>query len=218
MKKKNKWLIGIGAVVVLGFMFSDSEEEVQPKEKAEPKTEQVEAKPRNKEAENPRDKAEEKPKEKTAEEKAAEEEVAAELKRLDEIQIYLDNVNVPLDKLHAGTTKFGDQSTKLASNNSLMFNEEWILDTVVSIVEIDAAANELKTVQPTNEQTKAIQDLFNQIADHWIYIADNYPTAIDNRDAALMQKIGDEIVAATGKLKEADSLIVNLTADSIFFE
>ena len=210
MKKKNKWLIGIGVVVVLGFMFSDSEEEVQPKEKAEPKTEQVETKPRNKAAENPRDKAAEKPKEKTAEEKAAEEKAAAEAKRLAENQAYRDALKKPLEIVQKEMGTISTQMYALSDNLSLRFDSEWITTTVISLAHIENAANDLKAIQPTNDKTKAIQNLMVQIADHYKYAVANYPAAIDNLDMDLMESITEEIRKSNGKMEEAGLLITTL--------
>ena len=197
MKKFFTW---IGAIVFLGILISTcGNEEVETDKKAEPKTEEkAEVKPTAK------------PKEKTAEEKAAEEKAAAEEKRLAENQAYRDALISPFTEFNEGISDLSKQSTKLADNPILMMNQEWIIETVTALYQIRAAAHELKAVEPTNDRTKAIQDLMNQIADHYIYVADNYPSAIDNRDVALLESINNEIEASTGKLNEAIILAENL--------
>lgn len=196
MKTFFSWIGGIFIVLVLLAMCGVIEEEETTDKKAEPKAEQTETKP----------KTEAKPKEKTEEEKAVEQWTKQQLENAD----YKDALTGPYTVFNDAVIAFSQQPKALADNMSLMFNDDWLKTTAITLVNLEKAANELKAVQPTNDQTKAIQDLLNGVADHYLFVVANYPNAIDNRDISLMQAINNELKEAGSKLDEATLLMQNL--------
>lgn len=208
MKKKIKtvlsWIGGIFIGLVLLTMCGVIEEE-ETEKKAEPKTEQTEVKPNGK-ALDEKPKEAEKPKELTEAEKKAIEETL----RLEENKIYAKAMLEPFSVFVEGTSALSAQTISLSENFSVRFNKEWLTTTANALVDIEQAANEIKTIQPTNEQTKVIQNLMNEIADHYLYIVANYPPAIDNMDIDLINSITDETAKANEKLKEVNLLTENL--------
>lgn len=77
---------------------------------------------------------------------------------------------------------FATQSTLMANDPNLITDQAWIVNTAVTLVQLDAAATEIETIPGVNAKYEKLDGYMKAIAQETHLLVSNYTSGIDNRD------------------------------------
>ena len=108
---------------------------------------------------------------------------------------FTDNVN-----------NFNHQTKKKKKDPFITMDSEWITDTVLVLLSIQANIDSINEIQPP-AGFEEIHSLNQKLGEEWQFVVDNFPTAIDNLDTALIQECATHIQLGTGYTEEVNRLL-----------
>ena len=140
------------------------------------------------------------PKEKTADQIAKAQEIANSSQYGQQVS---EAMTVLGDKLNV----LNIQNKKLSANPYIMKNQDWMADTVRALIGFNESIEAVKLIEaPVNPELNKAHVLMLKAMDEYQFVVVNYPKAIDNVDAALMQKCSTAFNTATDYLNEATEI------------
>ena len=184
MKKFITWFL------VIGMMAGCVNGEIQgAKERAEEEEKQEEKEPvKEKPAPAPKPKEEE-PKVETA---------------------YAENMSNSMKSLSNSLGLMTDVSMELADNPYLARTESWIMDAAVAITSLESDIENIRSIsKPKDPQLLEAHLIILKAMDHYEFVVENWPNAIDNMDVELMGQCTENLSIATEYIKQANDIIVD---------
>jgi len=187
-----KFMAILGIIVVFGIIgsFMEDEETAKPA-KEEPKQEEVKEKEpvkAEKPAPAPKPKKEE-PKVETA---------------------YTENMSNSMKSLSNSLGLMTDVSMELADNPYLASTESWIMDAAVAITSLESDIENIRSIsKPKDPQLLEAHLIILKAMDHYEFVVENWPNAIDNMDVELMGQCTENLSIATEYIKQANDIIVD---------
>ena len=141
--------------------------------------------------------------------KAEESVKAAETKKVDETK-YLKNMSASMKNVADSLGSISEESAKFSENPALMMDQGWIVDMAMAITLLDSSIIQVRDIEePKGKELKKAHTLVLKAMDHYQYVVDNYPSAIDNMDADAIRKCTENLSTATGYIQEATGIITD---------
>ena len=121
-------------------------------------------------------------------------EVAAEpVKKAVESE-YTKAMSVAMQNVSDALGGMTEESKKMADNPALILDQGWIMDMALALTMLDASITQVRDIeQPTDPKLKEAHELVLNAMDHYEYVVDNYPSAIDNMDADAIRKCTENL-------------------------
>ena len=133
----------------------------------------------------------------------------AEPKKVVETE-YLNNMSAAMKNMSEALGLISEESTKFLENPALMMDQGWIMDMAMAITMLDASIIQVRDIEePEGKELKEAHALVLKAMDHYQYVVDNYPSAIDNMDADAIRKCTENLSTATGYIQEATGIITD---------
>lgn len=199
--KNLKWwhwaIIVFVFIVFIGVVMEEETEEVEDEESRE----QIETDAEEGELEGEAGESEEE--DLSEEDKSSDEDERAEEQKQKEkeIRLYADEMHSLLNEWAEYLFTFSDLNIEASENVELIYDKTWIIEMATVITMINDVMNRVEQVE-VPEGLESSHDLIMQSIDLMRFVTENYPTAIDNLDADLINQ-------STQKLIEASELLEN---------
>lgn len=123
---------------------------------------------------------------------------------------YTKAMSVAMQNVSDALGGMTEESKKMADNPALILDQGWIMDMALALTMLDASIIQVRDIeQPTDPKLKEAHGLVLNAMDHYEYVVDNYPSAIDNMDADLIKECTENLKSATVYIQEANEIITN---------
>ena len=123
---------------------------------------------------------------------------------------YTKAMSVAMQNVSDALGGMTEESKKMADNPALILDQGWIMDMALALTMLDASIIQVRDIEePTDPKLKEAHGLVLNAMDHYEYVVDNYPSAIDNMDADLIRECTENLKTATGYIQEANEIITN---------
>ena len=123
---------------------------------------------------------------------------------------YTKAMSVAMQNVSDALGGMTEESKKMADNPALILDQGWIMDMALALTMLDASIIQVRDIkEPTDPELKEAHGLVLNAMDHYEYVVDNYPSAIDNMDADLIRECTENLKTATGYIQEANEIITN---------
>ena len=123
---------------------------------------------------------------------------------------YTKAMSVAMQNVSDALGGMTEESKKMADNPALILDQGWIMDMALALTMLDASIIQVRDIdEPTDPKLKEAHGLVLNAMDHYEYVVDNYPSAIDNMDADLIKECTENLKSATGYIQEANEIITN---------
>ena len=123
---------------------------------------------------------------------------------------YTKAMSVAMQNVSDALGGMTEESKKMADNPALILDQGWIMDMALALTMLDASITQVRDIDvPTDPKLKEAHELVLNAMDHYEYVVDNYPSAIDNMDADAIRECTENLKTATGYIQEANEIITN---------
>lgn len=133
----------------------------------------------------------------------------AEPKKVVETE-YLDSMSTAMKSVAGALHSISEESVKFSENPALIMDQGWIVDMAMAITLLDSSITQVRDIEePEEEELKKAHTLVLKAMDHYQYVVDNYPSAIDKMDADAIRKCTENLSTATGYIQQASGIIAD---------
>ena len=123
---------------------------------------------------------------------------------------YLDSMSTAMKSVAGALRSISEESTKFSENPALIMDQGWIVDMAMAITLLDSSIMQVRDIEePEGKELKEAHTLVLKAMDHYQYVVDNYPSAIDSMDADAIRKCTENMKTATGYIQEASGIITD---------
>lgn len=123
---------------------------------------------------------------------------------------YLDSMSTAMKSVAGALRSISEESAKFSENPALIMDQGWIVDMAMAITLLDSSIMQVRDIEePEGKELKEAHTLVLKAMDHYQYVVDNYPSAIDSMDAEAIRKCTENMKTATGYIQEASGIIAD---------
>lgn len=123
---------------------------------------------------------------------------------------YLDSMSTAMKSVAGALRSISEESTKFSENPALIMDQGWIVDMAMAITLLDSSIMQVRDIEePEGEELRKAHKLVLKAMDHYQYVVDNYPSAIDSMDAEAIRKCTENMQTARGYIQEATDIITD---------
>ena len=202
--KKLLTLLAMTSMLALAGCTETAVEEPKEEKKVEASTtEKVEVEDEAKAEAKAKEEASKKVEAKEAEQAAQDTKNAAYAQEVGEYSSTLGDI---MNDFTDNVNNFNHQTSLAEKDPFITMDSEWITDTVLVLLSIQANIDSINEIQPP-AGFEEIHSLNQKLGEEWQFVVDNFPTAIDNLDTALIQECATHIQLGTGYTEEVNRLL-----------